>query len=175
MKTQHQDLSTSIGLLALRIGIGGFMLSHGWGKLQMLLSGNFAMFGDPIGIGTELSLVLVVVAEFLCAILVVVGFGTRLAAIPPVIAMAVAAFVAHASDPLSMETAAIQFMSGASKSWASKEPALMFLFGFLALAFTGAGRFSIDGLIAARRERREKNVPARNASVTGHRELGRAI
>jgi uncharacterized membrane protein YphA (DoxX/SURF4 family) len=29
----------------------------------------------------------------------------------------------------------------------SKEPALLFLIPFLALVFTGAGRFSIDGLI----------------------------
>ena len=30
---------------------------------------------------------------------------------------------------------------------ASKEPALLFLVPFLALVFTGAGRFSLDGLI----------------------------
>lgn len=141
------NLIPSIGLLILRLGIGGYMLSHGWGKLQMLLAGNFDMFGDPIGMGSVLSLVLVVMAEFLCALLVMLGLGTRFAAVPIVIAMSVAAFVAHGNDPWSMEQAAKLFMSGASKSWASKEPAMLFLFPFLALVFTGAGKLSLDGLI----------------------------
>jgi uncharacterized membrane protein YphA (DoxX/SURF4 family) len=46
------------------------------------------------------------------------------------------------------------FMSGAAKSWASKEPALLYLVPFLALVFTGAGRFSIDAMI--RRSRKGK-------------------
>jgi putative oxidoreductase len=91
--------------------------------------------------------VLAVLAEFVCAVLVVVGFATRFAAVPVVVTMAVAAFVVHGSDPWSMGEAARRFMAGESKSWASKEPALLFLIPFLALVFTGAGKFSVDGLI----------------------------
>jgi uncharacterized membrane protein YphA (DoxX/SURF4 family) len=61
--------------------------------------------------------------------------------------MAVAAFVAHAGDPWSMETAAIRFFAGESQTWFSKQPALMFLIPFLALVFSGAGRFSLDRLL----------------------------
>jgi len=124
------------------------MANHGWGKLQMLLEGG--QFPDPIGIGGGISLVLVVLAEFVCAILVILGLATRLAAVPTVIAMAVAAFVVHGNDPWSMEKAAKAFFAGESKSWASKEPALLFLFPFLALVLTGAGRFSIDHLVWSR-------------------------
>ena len=60
MHTQGQDLMNSIGLLILRLGMGGYMASHGWGKLQMVLARNFDQFGDPIGLGSGLSLVLVV-------------------------------------------------------------------------------------------------------------------
>ena len=144
---EARRLLNSIGLLILRVGIGGYMLSHGWGKLQMMLAGDSDKFGDPLGLGSGLSLALVVGAEFVCALLVMIGCLTRLAAIPPVIAMGVAAFVAHASDPWSMEQAAKAFMAGESRSWASKEPALLFMIPFLALVFTGAGQFSIDGLI----------------------------
>lgn len=155
METQRQNLTNSIGLLILRLGIGGFMLSHGWGKLQMVLAGDFDKFGDPIGLGSGLSLVLVVTAEFFGALLVMLGLATRFAAVPPVIAMAVAAFVAHASDPWTMGEGARLFLAGESKSWASKEPALLFLIPFLALIFTGAGKLSLDGLIWPRwRERR---------------------
>jgi putative oxidoreductase len=147
------DRNTSLGLLILRLGIGGFMAFHGWGKLQMLLAGQHAMMGDPIGIGSQASLFLVMFAEFVCAILVMLGAATRLAAIPIVIAMGVAAFVAHGADPWSSETAAKAFFSGASKSWASKQPALTFLVVYLSLIFTGAGRFSIDALFANRKRK----------------------
>lgn len=145
-----RDTAVSFGLLILRLGIAGYMITHGWGKVQMVRGGQFEMFGDPIGIGPVASLVLVAIAEFLCAILVVIGLGTRVAAIPVVITMGVAAFVAHGTDPWTMTEAAMRFMSGASQSWASKQPALSFLFVFLALVFTGAGKFSIDALITSR-------------------------
>ncbi len=148
---RREDLSMSIGLLILRLGVGSYLLSHGVGKLRMLLAGDFTTLGNPIGIGPVPSLVLVTFAEFLCSLLVIVGLGTRFAAIPVVISMAVAAFVAHAKDPWSSETAAMAFFSGQSKVWFSKEPALIFLVVFLALAFTGAGAISLDGLIGRRR------------------------
>jgi len=151
---KERDLGTSIGLLVLRVGVGGFLVTHGWGKVQMIANGQFAQLGDPIGLGPELSLVLVAAAEFLCASLVIVGLATRFAAAPVVFAMSVAAFVAHADDPWTMERAAELFFSGASKSWASREPALLFLIPFLALMFTGAGRFSIDALLRSRKAAR---------------------
>ena len=153
MTTRNESLSTSIGLLILRLGVGGYMCSHGVGKLRMLLAGDFTTLGNPIGIGNVPSLVLVTFAEFLCAVLVMIGLGTRFAAVPPVISMAVAALVAHAKDPWSSETAAMAFFSGQSKTWFSKEPALLFLIPFLALAFTGPGAFSLDAWIARRRQR----------------------
>jgi putative oxidoreductase len=125
--------STSIGLLILRIGFGVYLATHGWGKVQMLLDGQSAQFGDPIGIGAMPSLVLATLAEFACSLLVVVGLATRLAAIPVVITMGVAAFVVHSSDPWTMQP-----------TGPSKEPALLYLTAFLALAFTGAGRYSLD-------------------------------
>jgi putative oxidoreductase len=150
MELPRKDFTSSIGLLILRLGIGGFMLSHGWSKLQMLLAGDFDKFGDPIGLGSSLSLVLIVMAELVSPLLVIVGLAARFAAALSVIAMGVAAFVVHGSDPWSMETAAKLFMSGEAKSWASKEPALLYLIPFLALVFTGAGRFSLDRLIWSR-------------------------
>ena len=151
MEIQRKEMAASIGLLILRVGIGGFLITHGWGKLQMLLAGGADKFGDPIGLGSTLSLALVTTSEFFCALLIILGLGTRLAAVPVVISMSVAAFVFHAKDPWTMETAANAFFSGASKTWFSKEPALLFLIPFLSLAFTGGGRLSLDGLIGMRK------------------------
>ncbi len=135
MEARRQDLTNSIGLLVLRLGFGGYMAMHGWGKLQMVLAGDFDQFGDPIGLGSSTSLVLVMLAEFVCSLLVMIGFATRIAAAPIVFAMAVAALVVHANDPWTMGPGA------------SKEPALLFLAAFLTLIFTGAGKLSVDGLI----------------------------
>lgn len=123
----------SVGLLILRLGIGGMMLTHGLGKLSGF-SDMVGSFPDPIGLGQTPSLVLAIFAEFFCALLLMVGFLTRLAAVPLVINMAVAAFIVHAEDP-----------------WAKKEFALLYLVPALSLIFTGAGGFSIDALVWRRR------------------------
>lgn len=133
-----KDTSLSIGLLLLRAGVGSYMLTHGFGKLTMLLNGD-EFPADPLGMGKGLTLFVAVLAEFVCPLLVIVGLGTRLAAIPVVATMAVAAFVVHADDPWTM---------GQGNS---KEPALLFLIPFLALVFTGPGRFAVDHRLAARR------------------------
>ncbi len=155
MGSERNEMTASIGLLILRLGVGGYLVTHGWGKLQMLVGGGAAQFGDPIGLGSTLSLTLVTVSEFFCAVLIVSGLATRFAAVPVVISMSVAAFVVHARDPWTMDTAAKAFLGGASKTWFSKEPALLYLIPFLALAFTGGGKLSLDALIASRRNRRQ--------------------
>lgn len=125
--TQKYD----IGLLLLRLGFGALMiLEHGWPKLQRILAGNLDQFGDPIGLGPELSLLLVTFAEFLCAILLMFGLFTRWALIPLIIAMLVAVFVANWGDPLS-----------------DKELGLLYLTAFFCLLFTGPGWYSLDRVI----------------------------
>ena len=119
-----------IGLLILRLGIGGFILTtHGWGKL-VGFNELAARFPDPIGLGPTASLALAVFAEALCGLLLVLGLGTRFAAVPLLVTMLVAAFVVHAGDP-----------------WAKKELALLYAIPFLTLIFTGGGRFALERVI----------------------------
>ena len=95
--TRH--VPTSIGILVLRVGSGGMMVAgHGLSKLSRFaeMAGKFP---DPLGIGNEASMALAVFAEFFCAIAIVLGLATRLAAIPLVINMLVAGFIVHAADP----------------------------------------------------------------------------
>jgi putative oxidoreductase len=149
-RTVLAERALSLGLLVLRVGLGGFLMNHGWGKVQMVRAGSFEMFGDPIGLGPTLSLILVAFAEFVCGFLVTVGLATRPAAAVIVFSMGVAAFVGHASDPWTADKGYELFTSGASKHWFSKQPALMFLIPYLALVFTGAGAFSVDAWIRKR-------------------------
>ena len=126
----------NLGLLVLRAGSGLLMATHGVGKAQMVLGGTF-QFADPIGIGQPASLVLAAFAELVCALLVAAGLFTRLAAIPLIVTMLVAAFVVHGADPL-----------------AKKELALMYLACFTAIALLGPGRFSLDRVLLPRLRRR---------------------
>jgi len=84
-------------ILALRIGVAVFMLTHGYPKLVKLISGDFA-FPDPIGLGSELSLVLAVFAEFFCSIFILIGFRTRLATLPLIVTMLVALLIVNGVD-----------------------------------------------------------------------------
>jgi len=131
--TKVGKFNLNLGLLILRLSAGGFMLTHGYPKLQRLMAGEMR-FGDPLGLGPEVSLVLAVFAEFFCAILVMLGLGTRLAAIPLIITMAVAAFIAHAADP-----------------FGRKEMALLYMISFVVLLLTGSGKFSVDYFLGRKR------------------------
>ena len=127
-----RDFIPSLGLLLFRIAFGGFMLvGHGWGKL-MSFGEAAANFPDPLGIGSGPSLTGAIVSEVVCSALVILGLGTRLFVLPLVFTMVIAAFVVHGGDPL--------FMGGG----ASKEPALIYMFAFALLFFTGPGSFSVD-------------------------------
>ena len=120
-----------LGLLVARLGFGGSIaLGHGWGKLIGFGAAS-GQFPDPLGIGSSASLALAIFAEFFCGMALLVGFFGRISAVPLVITMAVAFFIHHGGDP-----------------FPRKEKALLYLVGFLALAATGPGRFSIDSLIA---------------------------
>lgn len=116
-----------LGKLVLRVGMGGLMLTHGYPKMLRLFSGEEIQFGDPLGIGVYLSFVLVVFAEFICSILVIIGYKTRLAVIPLIFAMMVAAFIVHMDDPFSR-----------------MEKPLMYIVGFVVIFLIGPGFYSID-------------------------------
>lgn len=129
--TGTSSLGTDIGLLILRVGVGSFMLfAHGWGKLASFAE-KADTWADPIGIGPTVSLSLVIFAEFFCSLAIILGIGTRAAAIPLLITMLVAAGIVHADDP-----------------WGKKEFALLYGWTFAALIFAGAGRYSIDAVIS---------------------------
>lgn len=89
----------NIALLLLRLTVGVLMLTHGVPKLEKLIMGDFN-FPDPIGLGSELSLILAVFAEFFCSILIIIGYRSRLAAIPLIITMLVALLIVHNNDPI---------------------------------------------------------------------------
>lgn len=111
----------------LRVSFSAMMLTHGIPKLTKLLESSSG-FPDPFGIGSTPSLILAVIGEVVAPFFVLIGFKTRIAAIPVIITMAVAAFYIHVND-----------------DFGTKEKAFLYLFGFIVIALVGAGKHSVDG------------------------------
>jgi len=140
-KLQHKILApgnVNFSLLILRIGVSGLMLTHGYPKLMQLFSGEPVSFASVLGLSATISLILAVFAEFFCSLFIIFGFYTRLAAIPLIVTMSVAAFHIHSDDPFSV-----------------KEKALLFLLFYIMLLLTGGGKFSVDYQLL--RNKRKKN------------------
>ena len=129
-QTGTREEYMNILVLALRIAVAAFMITHGAPKLSKLLAGGEIQFGDPLGFGPAASLALAVFAEFFCSLLIAIGLGTRLAAIPLIITMLVAAFISHGPDP-----------------FRQKETALLYLLIYLVLLVTGSRKYSFDYLM----------------------------
>lgn len=121
----------NVGLFILRITLGVFMLFHGIAKLITGVGGIAGMIEDY---GPSFLSYGVYIGEILAPVLMIVGYRTRLAGLIYVGTMFVAILLAHSGD-----------IGGLTKSggWAIELPAL-YLFGGLALFFTGGGNISLS-------------------------------
>lgn len=124
--TSYSQSALHIWLLILRIGVASLMLVHGLPKISKLFSDDI-QFADPLGIGMLASLALAAFAEVVCSILILFGAATRLATIPLIITMSVAAFIVHQHDPFS-----------------KKEVPLLYLLIFINILILGSGKYGID-------------------------------
>jgi len=128
--TGTREGTLDLAILIVRLSVGLSMLTHGWPKLNRLLEGGEISFGDPLGLGPVVSLVLAVFAEVVCSIFIALGLGTRLASIPLIITMGVAAFIVHASDPFK-----------------GKEMAILYTVFYILLLLTGSRKYSLDRIL----------------------------
>ena len=116
-----------LGLLVIRVGFSVFLLLHGIEKLEMALTSKIS-FADPIGLGSTVSLVLVLFAEVICTLFIIIGFKVRWASIPPIILMLVAIIVVHKGDPIM-----------------ARELAILYLLAFSTIGLLGSGRLALRG------------------------------
>lgn len=108
--------------------MGLLMMSHGYDKL-VHFSEYKVNFYNFFGIGSTTSLLLVIFAEFFCALFITIGLFTRIIAIPLVITMVVVVFNVHKMD----------FLGKA-------ELGSLFLTGYIVLLLCGPGKASVDGI-----------------------------
>lgn len=128
------SMPLNIALLILRVVSGLMMLfGHGWMKLQNVLSGNWG-FINIAGIPPQVSLIFAILVEVGAALLLIVGFRTRIMAGLLFLVMAGALMFYHLSDPL---------FAANAKGGGSKEMAVIYGVIFLALTLTGGGKYSL--------------------------------
>ena len=135
--TKPNTTKTSLLLLVVRIIFGVLLMNHGiqkWSNFQELS----AVFPDPLGLCSPISLGLAIFGELVCSMAFMIGFLYRLAMIPMIFTMIVAFFIVHAND-----------------AFAVKELAFIYLIVFIIMYIAGPGKFSIDHIIGNEMARRK--------------------
>ena len=123
-----------LGKLILRLTVGGLMLFHGVQKIMN--PGVVEYIGDTLG-GFGLPGFIaygVFVGEVLAPLLIIVGYQVRAGALLIVINMVFAVLLMHTGDLLSLTQ---------HGGWRLELQAF-FLFGALAIAFLGNGRYAMQ-------------------------------
>lgn len=116
--------------LFLRVSVAVTMLiAHGFGKF-MGFSEIAPKFLDPLGLGSTLSLALVVGSELFGSILLALGLFTRWSSFSLFFTMMVAAFIAHGPDPFKV-----------------KELAFLYALIFALFTVAGGGKYSLDSVL----------------------------
>ena len=130
LSIKYSNTSFNIALLLTRLVFGStMMVIHGYQKLIHFAETKNDFF-NFLGLGSTVTLSLVVFAEFFCAAFIILGLFTRFAAIPLCIAMGYACFVAHHGE-----------------IFAKGEASLQFLTAFFLILLCGPGKYSVDGMI----------------------------
>lgn len=129
---KYLEKNIDLGLLILRISIGGLMLLHGIAKLQHgagFIEQVVADAGLPSFIAYG-----VYVGEVIAPLFILFGYGTRAASVVFAGNCLVAALLVHSQDIFSL---------GAQGGWAVELLGLYF-FGAVALIFTGGGKYALS-------------------------------
>lgn len=129
LSVNYSTAAFNIAMLVLRVSSGALIMSHGYSKLVHFADMRMK-FMNFMGIGSTLSLSLVIFAEFFCAMFLIIGLFSRLMLIPLIIDLSVAVIKAHHGDV---------FGDG--------ERAALYLSCFFTLLLCGPGKASVDGLM----------------------------
>ncbi|PCE66021.1 DoxX family protein [Sediminicola luteus] len=125
------DKNNDLGLLILRIAIGGLMLLHGLAKLSgvSFIEGMLAESGLPSFLAYG-----VYITEIVGPLLILVGFRTRLGAGIMIFGALFAMFLVHSAEIFTLNQ---------HGGW-GVELLGLFLLGALALFFTGGGKLALS-------------------------------
>ncbi len=126
------------GLAILRVVVGIVFLVHGFQKLFLMGFGGVAGMMEGLGVPAPgLFDVILTLAELLGGLALILGFFTRIAAIPLAVDMLVATLMVHLPNGFSAANGGYEFT-------------LVLLAASLALAVAGPGEAALDRFLATR-------------------------
>jgi putative oxidoreductase len=129
----------SVALLILRLALGAILIAHGAQKLFFYgiagTSASFAQMGVPLA---EIAGPVVAIVEFVGGIAILVGLATRVASALVAVDMIVATLLVHLPNGIFVADGGFELT-------------LILAAAAIALALSGAGRFSLGALISSRR------------------------
>ncbi len=128
ISTNYSAGAFNAATLLLRLVFGVLMMNHGYDKLVHFAAYQ-SKFINLLGLGSTTCLLLVIFAEFFCALFVLLGLFTRLSTIPIIICMAVALVKVHHNQ-----------------IFGEGQMAYIYLTTFLVLLIIGPGKISVDGV-----------------------------
>ena len=131
------ESAVSVLLLLFRIAFGLLIMYHGISKISHFDT-IVEHFPNPLGIGSHLSLILVIFAEVFCAAAFLIGLFYRLCMIPMLFSFAVIVFIVSHGAP-----------------FAQRELPAVYLITLLLLYIAGPGKLSIDYLISKKQRGNE--------------------
>ena len=123
--------NTDAGLLLIRISVGLLMLFHGMAKLKGVdfIEGMLSEKGMPSFLAYG-----VYITEIVAPLLILIGYRTRLASIAYAIGNLFAIFLVHTADVFTLND---------HGGWGIELLGL-YLFGSVALIFTGGGDYAVS-------------------------------
>lgn len=131
---------SNLARLFMRLFVGIMFLQFGIRHLMTFSTLRYT-FPSVLGWSSETSLIVMITIELVCSLLIMVGFLTRLAVIPPVISMIIAEYY------LLHDLLSDVFTYSISSTQPGYLP-IMFIGIFLFLLLAGPGKISLDYFIS---------------------------
>lgn len=131
---------SNLARLFLRLFVGVMFMQFGIRHLINFSTLRYT-FPEVLGLGSEVSLIIMICIELICSLFIMAGFLTRLSVLPPIVAMIIAEY--HILHDLLPNTFAY--------SISSTQPGylpLMFIGIFLFILIAGPGKISLDYFIS---------------------------
>ena len=129
ISTAYTGFSFNLAMFILRVILGVLMIPHGYNKLVGFAEGK-KDFMNFLGLGSTISLALVIFSELFCSVFLIMGLFTRVVCAILLIQMIVVVFKAHNAE-----------------IFGDGEHALLYLAGYLTLLLLGPGKASLDGIL----------------------------
>ena len=132
--TYYSSGAFNSATLVLRLFFGILMMYHGYEKLVNFETARSHM-PEFLGMSKSIVIILVIFAEFFCALFVVLGLFTRLSTIPIIILLCVILIKKY------------YVVTGSSQLTSNHlENVRLFLGGYLTILIIGPGKISVDSL-----------------------------